>query len=100
VTTCRLRLATRDAGRKGSPSQNRDDQPIQLPTASLHRFVLSQYVQVGVEELDREKLPPLLRLKYNNAISDAVTDLGRPEEIGVLFSGFQKYLHQPVAHVL
>jgi hypothetical protein len=56
-------------------------------------FVLSQYVQVGVGELDREKLSPLLRLKYNNAIADAIADLGRPEEIGRVFSGFQKYLY-------
>ncbi|MGO9256892.1 MAG: EcoAI/FtnUII family type I restriction enzme subunit R [Bryobacteraceae bacterium] len=60
-------------------------------------FVLSQYVKVGVEELDREKLSPLLKLKYNNAIADAVADLGRPEEIGHLFAGFQRYLYQPGA---
>ena len=47
-------------------------------------FVLSQYVKVGVEELDREKLSPLLKLKYNNAIADAVADLGRPEEMRCL----------------
>ena len=58
-------------------------------------FVLSQYVKVGVQELEQEKLAPLLRLKYNNAIADAVADLGRPEEIGTVFSGFQKYLYQP-----
>jgi type I restriction enzyme, R subunit len=60
-------------------------------------FVLSQYVKVGVQELDTEKLSPLLKLKYNNAIADAVADLGRPEEIGKVFSGFQKYLYQRVA---
>jgi type I restriction enzyme R subunit len=60
-------------------------------------FVLSQYIKVGVGELDQDKLPPLLRLKYNNAIADAVADLGRPEEIGQVFSGFQKYLYQHVA---
>ena len=57
-------------------------------------FVLSHYVLVGVEELDLEKLNPLLRLKYHDSISDAITDLGKPEEIGKLFSGFQKYLYQ------
>jgi type I restriction enzyme R subunit len=60
-------------------------------------FVLSQYVKVGVQELDTEKLSPLLKLKYNNAIADAVADLGKPEEIGMVFSGFQKYLYQQVA---
>jgi type I restriction enzyme R subunit len=57
-------------------------------------FVLSQYVKVGVDELAQEKLSPLLKLKYHNAIADAVADLGRPEEIGKVFAGFQKYLYQ------
>jgi type I restriction enzyme R subunit len=59
-------------------------------------FVLSHYVRVGVEELDRKKLHPLLLLKYN-AIADAVADLGRPDEIGNVFVGFQKYLYQEAA---
>ncbi len=57
-------------------------------------FVLSHYVRVGVEELDQAKLTPLLRLKYHNSIADAVTDLGKPEAIGQVFAGFQKYLYQ------
>ena len=60
-------------------------------------FVLSHYVSVGVEELDQEKLTPLLRLKYHNSIADAVADLGRPEEIGRAFADFQKYLYQVAA---
>jgi type I restriction enzyme, R subunit len=60
-------------------------------------FVLAHYVGVGVEELDQEKLTPLLRLKYNNSISDALADLGQPEEIGHIFTGFQKYLYQAAA---
>jgi type I restriction enzyme, R subunit len=59
----------------------------------LH-FVLSHYVSVGVDELDQEKLTPLLRLKYHDSIADAVADLGKPEEIGRVFTGFQKYLYQ------
>lgn len=54
--------------------------------------VLSHYISVGVEELDQQKLTPLLRLKYG-AIQDAVADLGQPEEIGKTFAGFQKYLY-------
>ena len=41
-------------------------------------FVLSHYVTVGVDELDQDKLTPLLRLKYRNSIADAVADLGKP----------------------
>src|SRR6202034_3580033 len=57
-------------------------------------FVLSHYVSVGVEELDQNKLTPLLRLKYHDSIADAVADLGKPETIGKVFAGFQKYLYQ------
>ena len=60
-------------------------------------FVLQHYVTVGVEELDQEKLTPLLRLKYHNSIADAVADLGNPEAIGRAFASFQKYLYQQVA---
>jgi type I restriction enzyme R subunit len=60
-------------------------------------FVLSHYVRVGVEELDQEKLTPLLRLKYHDSIADAAADLGRPEEIRGVFAGFQKYLYQQAA---
>ena len=62
-------------------------------------FVLAQYVTVGVEELDQTKLKPLLQLKYHDSIADAVADLGKPEEIGQVFSGFQKYLYQQQAAV-
>jgi type I restriction enzyme R subunit len=56
-------------------------------------FVLSHYVTIGVEELDQAKLTPLLKLKYHDSIADAVADLGKPEEIGQVFAGFQKYLY-------
>lgn len=35
----------------------------------------------------------LLRLKYHDSIADAVADLGRPDEIGNVFTGFQQYLY-------
>ena len=60
-------------------------------------FVLSHYVSVGVEELDQTKLTPLLRLKYHDSLTDAVADLGKPEEIGKVFNGFQKYLYDTAA---
>jgi type I restriction enzyme R subunit len=60
-------------------------------------FVLSHYVSVGVDELDQEKLTPLLHLKYHNSIADAVADLGRPEEIGKVFARFQRFLYQKAA---
>jgi type I restriction enzyme R subunit len=56
-------------------------------------FVLAQYVQQGVDELDQEKLSPLLRLKYNNALSDAFAELGQPEQVRCMFIGFQRHLY-------
>jgi type I restriction enzyme R subunit len=58
-------------------------------------FVLTQYVRVGVEELASDKLAPLLRLKYHNALVDAVADIGQPDEISTVFVGFQQYLYPP-----
>jgi len=60
-------------------------------------FVLQHYVSSGVDELDQSKLTLLLRLRYSNSISDAIADLGKPEEIGSIFAGFQKYLYEQVA---
>ena len=60
-------------------------------------FFLQHYVTLGVQELALEKLTPLLQLRYQNSIADAVADLGRPEDIGQLFSGFQRYLYEASA---
>jgi type I restriction enzyme R subunit len=57
-------------------------------------FVLAQYTKEGVGELDGDKLAPLLKLRYKNAISDALADLGNPEQIRGLFIGFQRYLYE------
>jgi type I restriction enzyme, R subunit len=57
-------------------------------------FVLSHYVEVGVEELDQEKLTPLLKIRYHDSIADAMADLGKPEDISAAFAGFQKFLYQ------
>jgi type I restriction enzyme R subunit len=56
-------------------------------------FVLQHYVTVGVEELDVEKLTPLLRLRYHDSIADAVANLGPAVEINRMFTGFQRYLY-------
>jgi type I restriction enzyme R subunit len=55
-------------------------------------FVLSKYVETGVEELDQEKLPILLTNKYQS-LEDAKEVLGNASEISKLFIEFQKYLY-------
>jgi type I restriction enzyme R subunit len=56
-------------------------------------FVLAKYLETGVEELDQEKLPHLLQLKYH-ALEDAKASLGDTAEIRDTFVGFQKYLYE------
>lgn len=67
------------------------------PQRAFIDFVLAQYTEEGVGELDGDKLAPLLRLRYKNAIADAAADLGSPSQIRDLFVGFQRYLYQPTA---
>ncbi|MAL22147.1 MAG: restriction endonuclease subunit R [Xanthomarina sp.] len=55
-------------------------------------FVLEQYVKVGVEELDEDKLGDLLILKYQ-AITDAKAKLGDIPSIRNTFIGFQEHLY-------
>ena len=56
-------------------------------------FVLSKYIETGVSELDQEKLPSLLELKYQS-ITDAAEALGGVESIKNTFIEFQKHLYQ------
>ncbi|MEQ1560184.1 MAG: DEAD/DEAH box helicase family protein [Methyloglobulus sp.] len=59
-------------------------------------FVLSKYIETGVEELDQEKLPILLTNKYHS-LEDAKDVLGNVANISSLFIEFQKHLYQQVA---
>jgi len=59
-------------------------------------FVLKQYVQAGVSELDDAKLADLLVLKYH-ALADAKRELGDIKTIRNTFVGFQPYLYGTIA---
>ena len=56
-------------------------------------FVLKQYIDEGVGELDDQKLPDLLNLKYHS-IADAKQELGDIQTIRGTFIDFQKYLYE------
>ncbi len=56
-------------------------------------FVLSKYIETGVEELDQEKLPTLLTNKYQS-FSDASAVLGDLSKVKELFIEFQKHLYE------
>ncbi len=55
-------------------------------------FVLDHYIRQGVGELDQDKLPELLELKYR-ALPDAFAILGKADQIIRLFVDFQEHLY-------
>lgn len=57
-------------------------------------FVIKQYVQVGVKELDETKIKALLELRYHS-IADAKEKLGDIQSIRNAFINFQQYLYSP-----
>lgn len=59
-------------------------------------FVLSKYIETGVEELSQEKLPILLTNKYQS-LEDAKEILGDVTNISSLFIEFQQHLYQQKA---
>jgi len=55
-------------------------------------FVLSQYVDLGVDELQQERLPQLLAIKYQSQM-EGIEALGGTEKARVTFIGFQRELY-------
>jgi type I restriction enzyme, R subunit len=68
---------------------------LDIKQKSFLEFVLSKYIETGVEELDEEKLSSLVVLKYG-AFEDAKKELGDVQSIRSIFIGFQKHLYQNV----
>lgn len=58
-------------------------------------FVLEQYVKEGVSELDVDKIPSLLTLKYKG-VTDGISILGGVETIRGVFIGFQEHLYPTI----
>ena len=86
-----------------SNTHTRTERATHARSAALHElgdtrqafinFVLAQYVQQGVEELDEAKLSPLLTLKYGS-LNDALAQLGDVRQVRLAFIGFQRYLYE------
>ena len=57
---------------------------------------ISQYVAVGVDELDISKLSTVLTAKYGS-INAAQEQLGSVQDIQKTFIDFQQYLYQEIA---
>jgi len=59
-------------------------------------FIMTQYVQLGVDELDREKLPQLIEVKYGN-LNDGLDKIGGIDKAMAAFLGSQRRLYEPRA---
>ena len=57
-------------------------------------FLVSQYVESGVEELEESKLETLLEIKYKTA-TEGVAILGSVDIARNIFLTFQKHLYKP-----
>tara|TARA_B100002051_G_C16584220_1_gene559320 strand:- start:154 stop:972 length:819 start_codon:yes stop_codon:yes gene_type:complete len=57
------------------------------------RFVLNNYIQHGIDELDVSNLSTIITAKYNS-INQGQKELGSLDEIKDIFIDFQKYLYQ------
>ena len=77
-------------------SKNRIFNELDSKQKEFLEFVLSKYEEKGSEELDEDKLPILLNLKYH-AIADAIAILGGVEHIRTTFFNFQKSLYSKAA---
>ncbi|MBE9116690.1 hypothetical protein IQ249_12340 [Lusitaniella coriacea LEGE 07157] len=55
-------------------------------------FVLDQYICEGVGELNQDKLPKLLELRYRS-VNDAISELGDVRKIIQVFINFQECLY-------
>jgi type I restriction enzyme R subunit len=58
-------------------------------------FVLRQYIETGVDELEQTQLPILLKNKYQS-VPDAVKILGNVAQIRTIFVAMQAYLYAEV----
>jgi type I restriction enzyme, R subunit len=80
------REARAEAARKATAGEFNDKQQAFID------FVLAHYVQQGVDELAKEKIAPLLKLKYG-ALPEAFAVLGKADQVGKMFVGFQRHLY-------
>jgi type I restriction enzyme R subunit len=60
------------------------------------RFVLNNYIQEGIDELDISNLSTIINAKYGS-INEAQKELGSSNEIKTAFTDFQKYLYQKIS---
>jgi type I restriction enzyme, R subunit len=69
------------------------EQEYDAKLAAFLNYVLGQYVQSGVEDLGRSKLPDYLSLKFGT-FAEGAQALGGVDAVIQSYVGFQKHLYQ------
>jgi type I restriction enzyme R subunit len=75
-------------------SRNRIYENLEPNQREFIDFVLSQYVDLGVDELQQERLPQLLAIKYQSQM-EGIEALGGTQKARETFIGFQRELYSP-----
>ncbi len=78
--------------RRVAESQSKIFEGLENNQKEFVEYVLSKYIESGVEELGQEKLPLLLQTKYHT-LTDAQSVLGTVDYIRNTFISFQQYLY-------
>lgn len=85
-------------GSRPQPRQQRIDQTkfdltdFTQPQKDFFKFICEQYIKNGSEELNEDKLPDLIKIKYQSML-DAEQILGGTEKIRSIFFNIQKQLY-------
>lgn len=74
-------------------SRKRICEELELEQREFVDFVLSQYVDLGVDELQQERLPQLLAIRYHSQM-EGIEALGGTDRAISTFLGFQKELYK------
>ncbi|MFK7945567.1 MAG: EcoAI/FtnUII family type I restriction enzme subunit R [Paracoccaceae bacterium] len=70
----------------------RIDEDYDEKLAAFLNYVLGQYVESGVEDLDRSRLPDYLKLKYGT-FAEGASELGGVDAVASSYVGFQRHLY-------
>jgi type I restriction enzyme R subunit len=73
-------------------SRNRIYEDLEPNQREFIDFVLTQYVDLGVDELQQERLPQLIAIKYHSQM-EGIEALGGTERARSTFIGFQRELY-------
>ncbi len=68
-----------------------------MPIPDFQKLMLPLLRDLRSGERTGQETLEALASHFSLSIADAVAELGAPEEIGQVFSGFQKFLYEPRA---